>query len=104
MTEPSFENEWQLETECCQHAYMRYGLSNLKAEKLQKGFPDRVFFRKWTKNKTVMFFVEFKDEGEEASKFQQNIHDKIRLETGIPVYVVDNYDQFKEICYAEVYP
>jgi len=98
-----FKDEAELEDYCCEYAWKEFGLSNMKIERVGKGIPDRMFFRRWTPRSVALFFVEFKDLGEEARKFQADMHDKIKLESGVDTYVCDNFEDFKDLCHAEVY-
>ena len=81
-----------------------YGISNLKIERVRKGLPDRLFVRRFIKIKTVVIFaVEFKDLGQTRSTFQKDVNDAFTLETGVPVYEIDNMVDFQRIIHDEVY-
>ena len=51
----------------------------------RRGWPDRLFLFK-----SKVFFIEFKREGEEVNKLQQEIHARIR-QHGLQVFVVDSW-------------
>ena len=100
----NFKNEKKLEDACCDYAIREYGISNLKIERVRKGLPDRLFVRRFIKIKTVVIFaVEFKDLGQTRSTFQKDVNDAFTLETGVPVYEIDNMVDFQRIIHDEVY-
>ena len=92
----TFDSELDLELHCCELAFNLYGLWNLKQD-TSKGLPDRLFFKT---NK--LFFVEFKDYGRKAKKYQQHVQEQLR-KSGVGVYTdIDSVEKFMEICDAEL--
>lgn len=51
----------------------------------RRGWPDRLFI-----HKGIVFFIEFKRQGEQPSKLQEAIHARIK-QHGVRVYVVDSW-------------
>lgn len=83
--------EKTIEKECCDYALLN-GIVNRKIEYIsKKGCPDRIFI-----GDNILFFVEFKKSGGILSKFQIEEIEILRR-SGIKVYVVYNFKQFKEI-------
>jgi hypothetical protein len=99
--------EKDLEEDCCHIGWYEFGLMNLK-QISEKGLPDRLFFKAVTSKsgktrKVTAFFVEFKDLGKKARKYQTHIHKHLRR-SGISVYTdIDDEDQFRDICDEEVH-
>lgn len=89
-----YRREKDLENECNSIAYNEYGFLNLK-QVSDKGVPDRLYFKNGQ-----AFFVEFKDKGKRPTKLQRHIHRQLEA-AGMKVYVVDNVDDFIEICNAQ---
>ena len=63
----------------------------------RKGWPDRIYIYKG-----AIIFVEFKREKKDPRKLQGYVHEKLR-EHGIKVYVVDNFEDGKELIHRLVY-
>ena len=61
------------------------------------GIPDRMLIGP---GKTI-YFIEFKKFGKEPTKRQDFVH-KLLRDLGFSVYVIDNYENFKEILKKEL--
>jgi hypothetical protein len=94
MVGKKYRTEKDLESECNTIAFNEYGFLNLK-QISEKGVPDRLYFKNGRS-----FFVEFKDTGKRPTKLQRHIHRQLEA-AGMTVYVVDNVDDFIEICNEE---
>ncbi len=82
--------ESALEAKCCEYADKTYAVKNIKI-KDKAGWPDRLFFKA-----RQHFFVEFKREGEKPRLLQKHIHEQLST-WGEEVYVIDNFEEFKQI-------
>lgn len=87
--------EKDLENDCNSIAYREFGLLNLK-QLSERGVPDRLYFKDGH-----AFFVEFKAPNGRVSKYQSHIHRQL-TQAGMSVYVVDNEEDFREICRGEI--
>ena len=66
----------------------------------RRGFPDFLFAKKVNENRCPKFLVEFKKIGEEATVQQRLRHAQLRNE-GWRVYVVDDFEDFKNVLAQE---
>ena len=90
-------SESKVEGDCRDYARDRDCFLLKLASAFFVGIPDRMIIGP---NKTS-FFIEFKKVGKKPSKRQKFVH-KLFRDLGFPVYVIDEYKNFKEILDAEL--
>lgn len=95
-----FDDEWQLELYCADYAFEQHRLGSIHIDhrndpRLEKGYPDRIFFGT-VGEREIVFFVEFKDLGKPAKELQKRVHERIRRLYDLGVYVVDSFEAFDE--------
>lgn len=83
--------EKDIERPACAYAESRGWFEAKIAKSNKNGMPDRIFHRRG-----VTMYVEFKREGEKATRQQLRRHEQIRAQ-GIPVFVIDNLEDAYEV-------
>ncbi len=83
--------ESEVEAKVCKHAKSQGWLVYKFSSPSNKGVPDRVWIKKG-----VVIFIEFKAPSKKPSKIQSKVISRIRGE-GVPVYIIDNIKEGKEL-------
>lgn len=82
------ELETALEEKCVKYA-TACDFTNLKADKIKKGWPDQFFFGPYS----TVIVVEFKLPGAEPDNKQKSIH-RLLLRLGFRVRIIDTFPDF----------